>query len=62
MKTQPIKDIQFRNLGNDPANYTTPPDDISIPSVMLLVAKPRSGKTRMVSNLFVAAPSIRTRR
>ena len=52
MKTQPIKDIQFKNLGNDPANYSTPPDDISIPSVMLLVAKPRSGKTRMVSNLF----------
>jgi hypothetical protein len=52
MKGLPIKEIQFKDLGNPAFTIETPAHHISLNTIMLLVAKKQSGKTYFVSNLL----------
>ena len=45
MKTKSIPNLKFKDLGNDAFSVPTPPEHISLNSVILLVAKKQSGKT-----------------
>ena len=52
MKTKSIPNLKFKDLGNDAFSVPTPPEHISLNSVILLVAKKQSGKTFFASNLM----------
>jgi len=54
--TKKIKSIQYKDLGNAGFPIETPPDHIRLHSVMLAVAKPRSGKTFFITNLLRMMP------
>ena len=42
MKTKSIPNLKFKDLGNDEFSVPTPPEHISLNSVILLVAKKQS--------------------
>mmetsp|Transcript_7477 Transcript_7477/g.28102 ORF Transcript_7477/g.28102 Transcript_7477/m.28102 type:complete len:112 (+) Transcript_7477:769-1104(+) len=52
MKTQPVNIPEFKELGNPAFAINTPPEHISLASIVLCVAKKQSGKTRFVTNLL----------
>lgn len=52
MKTKPVNVEPFQDLGNPAFAIETPPDHISMGSLVLCVAKKQSGKTRFISNLL----------
>ena len=54
--TKKLKSIQFEDLGNKGFPIETPSDQIRLHSVMLAVAKPRSGKTFFITNLLRMLP------
>ena len=56
MKTEKIKGIQFKDLGNKAFPIETPVEQINLHAVLLAVAKPRSGKTFFISNLLSMLP------
>jgi hypothetical protein len=56
IKTKRLKSIKFEDLGNKGFPIETPPDQIRLHTVLLAVAKPRSGKTFFISNLMRMLP------
>jgi hypothetical protein len=54
--TKKLKSIRFQDLGNKGFPIETPPEQIRLHSVLLAVAKPRSGKTFFISNLLNMLP------
>lgn len=52
MKTESIKSINFKDLGNPSFTIKTPDDHISLCNITLCVAKKQSGKTYFISNLL----------
>ena len=52
MKTKPIPNLKFQDLGNPAFSVPTPKEHIQLNSVILLVAKKQSGKTFFATNLM----------
>ena len=52
VKTLPIKEIQFKDLGNPAFTIETPEHHISLNTVLLAVGKKQSGKTFFITNLL----------
>lgn len=52
MKTETIKEIKFKDLGNPSFTIETPSHHISLNNIVLCVAKKQSGKTYFISNLL----------
>ena len=56
MKSQKIKNIKFRDLGNPAFIIETPPEHIKLSTVLLAIGKRGSGKTYFISNLLHMLP------
>lgn len=52
MKSQKIKGITFKDLGNPAFSIETPPQHIKLNTLLLAVAKKQSGKTYFITNLM----------
>ena len=52
MKTESIKEIEFKDLGNESFSIQTPSHHIALNNIVLCVAKKQSGKTYFISNLL----------
>ena len=56
MKSQKIKSIKFKDLGNPAFVIETPPEQIKLHTVLLAIGKRGSGKTFFISNLLDMLP------